>query len=65
MYIFSTQNIELLFCDTPKEDGKKKKKNHIEKNTVIQFFICQLVLGQVRILFLSPQPNFNDVDHSD
>lgn len=24
MYIFSTQNIELLFCDIPKEDGKKK-----------------------------------------
>lgn len=66
MYIFSTQNIELLFCDTPKEDGKKKKKkNHIEKKTVIQFFTCQLVLGQVRILFLSPPPNFNDVDHSD
>lgn len=24
MYIFSTQNIELLFCDIPKEDGKEK-----------------------------------------
>lgn len=48
MYIFSTQNIELLFCDIPKGDGKKKKKKKItlKKNTVIQFFICQLVLGR-------------------
>lgn len=31
MYIFSTQNIELLFCDIPKEDGKKKKRSHWKK----------------------------------
>lgn len=63
MYIFSTQNIELLFCDIPKEDGEKNIT--LKKNTVIKFFMCQLVLGQVRIIFLSPQPHFNDVDHSD
>lgn len=36
MYIFSTQNIELLFCDIHKEDGKKK--DHIEKKYGDQIF---------------------------